>query len=48
MMGSKSFWSAPRLIAGIELMDMIKKGQIGCSTGLVVSDTDRFCSLPTR
>lgn len=48
MMGFKSFWSAARLIAGIELMHMIKKGQLSCSTGLVVSDADRFYSLATR
>jgi len=48
MMGFKSFWSAARLIAGIELMHMIKKGQLSCSRGLVVSDADRFYSLATR
>jgi putative transposase len=48
MMGFKSFWSAARLIAGIELMHMIKKGQLRCSTGLVVSDADRFYCLATR
>ena len=48
MMGFKSFWSAARLIAGIELMRMIKKGQLSCSRGLVMSDADRFYSLATR
>ncbi|MDM0066856.1 IS6 family transposase [Variovorax sp. J31P207] len=48
MMGFKSFWSAARLIAGIELMHMIKKGQLSCSTGLVLSDAVRFYSLATR
>ena len=48
MMGFKSFWSAARLIAGIELMHMIKKGQFSCSTGLVLSDADCFYSLATR
>jgi transposase-like protein len=28
MMGFKSFWSAQRLIAGIEAMHMVKKGQL--------------------
>jgi len=48
MLGFKSFWSAARVIAGIELMHMIKKGQLSRSTGLVVSDADRFYSLATR
>ena len=42
MMGCKSFWSAARLIAGIEFMHMIRKGQLRCFKGLVVSDADRF------
>ena len=29
-------------------MHMIKKGQLRCSKGLVVSDADRFYSLATR
>jgi putative transposase len=45
MLGFKSFWSAARIIAGIETMHMIKKGQLGCHQGLVVSDADRFYSL---
>ena len=48
MMGFKEFHSAARLIAGIDTMHMIKKGQLCCSTGLVVSDADRFYSLATR
>jgi putative transposase len=48
MMGFKSFESARRLIAGIEAMHMIKKGQLRCSKGLVVSDADRFYSLASR
>ena len=47
-MGFKDFDSARKLIAGIETMHMIKKGQLRCSTGLVVSDADRFYSLATR
>jgi transposase-like protein len=48
MMGFKTFESARKLIAGIEIMHMIKKGQLRCSKGLVVSDADRFYSLSTR
>jgi transposase-like protein len=33
MLGFKSFWSAKRLIAGIETMHMIKKGQLHCPGG---------------
>jgi hypothetical protein len=29
-------------------MHMIKKGQLGCHKGQVVSDADRFYSLATR
>lgn len=48
MQGFKSFWPAARIIAGIETMYMIKKGQLSCSAGLTVSDADRFYSLATR
>ena len=48
MMGFKTFESARKVIAGIETMHMIKKGQLGCHQGLVVSDADRFYSLATR
>ena len=48
MMGFGSFHTAARLIAGIETMHAITKGQLGCHQGLVVSDADRFCSLATR
>ena len=47
-MGFKDFESALKLIAGIETMPMIKKGQLGCSKATVVSDADRFYSLATR
>ena len=40
--------TAVTTIAGIETMQMIKKGQLRCSTGLAVSDADRFYSLATR
>ena len=45
MMGFKSFWSAARLIAGFELMHMIKKGQLDCSHGQTPSAADKFYSL---
>ena len=45
MMGFKTFWSATRIIAGIETMHMIKKGQLGCPGGLAFSPTDYFYSL---
>jgi len=48
MMGFKSFNSARKIIAGIETMHMIKKGQLLCPKSLVVSDADRFYSLATR
>jgi len=48
MLGFKTFESAAKLIAGIETMHMIKKGQLGCHQGLVVSDADRFYSLAVR
>ena len=37
MMGFKSFWSAQKLIAGIETMHMIKLGQLHCPGGQVMS-----------
>ena len=45
MLGFKSFWSAKRLIAGIETMHMIKKGQLHCPGGQVMSAADQFYSL---
>ncbi|WP_455289864.1 DDE-type integrase/transposase/recombinase, partial [Cupriavidus necator] len=36
MTGFKSFWSAAKIIAGIETMHMIKKGQLACPDGQVV------------
>ncbi len=48
MMGFGTFNAAAKLIAGIETMHAIKKGQLGCHQGLVVSDADRFYSLATR
>ncbi len=48
MLGFKPFCSAARSIAGIKTMHMIKKGQLGCQQGLVVSNADRFFSLAVR
>ncbi len=48
MMGFKSFWSAARIIAGIETMHMIKKGQLACPGGLASSPADYFYSLATE
>jgi len=45
MLGFKSFWSAKRLIARIETMHMIKKGQLHCPGGQVMSTADQFYSL---
>ena len=36
VMGFKSFWSAQKLIAGIETMHMVKKGQLCCPAGVGV------------
>ncbi len=48
MMGFKSFWSGSKIIAGIETMYMIKKGQLGCPGGLAFSAADCFNSLATE
>ena len=45
MMGFKSFSSAVRIIAGVETMHMVKKGQLGCLGGLAISPADYFYSL---
>ena len=45
MMGFKSFWSARRLIAGIETMHMIKKGQLRYPDGQRPSAAAQFYSL---
>lgn len=44
-MGFKSFWLATEIIAGIETMHMIKKGQLGRPGGLAFSPADYFYSL---
>lgn len=48
MMGFKSFGSAAKLIAGIETMHMVKKGQLCCPGGLAFSAADYFYSLATE
>ena len=48
MMGFKSFGSAAKLIAGIETMHMVKKGQLRCPGGLAFSPADYFDSLATE
>ncbi len=45
MLGFKSFWSAQRLIAGIETMHMVKKGQLHCPNGQPASAATQFYSL---
>lgn len=48
MLGFKSFRCAARLIAGMETMHMIKKGQLRYSDDLAFSDADYFYSLAVR
>jgi len=45
MLGFKTFHCATKLIAGIETMHMIKKGQLNCPDGQVASAADQFYSL---
>jgi transposase-like protein len=45
MLGFKSFWSAQKLLAGIETMHMVKKGQLDCSNGQPMSAAAQFYSL---
>jgi putative transposase len=45
MLGFKSFRCASILIAGIETMHMIKKGQLDCPEGQASSAADQFYSL---
>ena len=48
MLGFKSFHCARAIIASIETMHMIKKGQLRCPGGLAFSDADYFYSLAVR
>jgi transposase-like protein len=45
MLGFKSFWCAARIIAGIETVHMIKKGQLYRPQGKPLSAADQFYSL---
>ena len=45
MMGFKSFWRARIIIAGIETMHMIRKGQLDCPSGQPASAANQFYSL---
>jgi putative transposase len=45
MLGFKSFGSATKIIAGIETMRMIKKGQLAYPRGQVTSAANQFHSL---
>jgi transposase-like protein len=45
MLGFKSFWSAQKLIAGIETMYMVKRGQKHCPNGQAISAAEQFYSL---
>ena len=45
MLGFKSFWSARIIIAGIETMHMIRKGQKDCPEGSAMSAAQQFYSL---
>ena len=42
MLGFKSFWSAQKLISGIETMHMIKKGQMRCPREQTLYGTNQF------
>lgn len=45
MLGFKSFWSARRILAGIETMHMVRKGQMVCPEGQPMSAAQQFYSL---
>jgi hypothetical protein len=45
MLGLKTFHSARRTLRGIELMHMIKKGQMVTSDGQDLSAAEQFYSL---
>ena len=45
MLGFKSFWSARIIIAGIEIMHMIRKGQMDYPAGQPMSAAQQFYSL---
>ncbi len=43
--GVQKFGSAVRIVAGIETMHMIKKGQLACRAGKALPAADQFYSL---
>ena len=45
MMGFKSFWAARRILAGVETIHMIRKGQMSCPKGVVTPAAQQFYSL---
>ena len=45
MMGFKSFWSAASILAGIETMQVIRKGQLDCPKAETSSPASQFYSL---
>ena len=45
MLGFKSFWSARRTLAGIELTHMLKKNQMLATDGQKLSAAEQFYSL---
>ena len=45
MLGFKSFWSASSILAGIETMHMIGKGQVDCPNAQSSSPASRFYFL---
>jgi putative transposase len=45
MMGFKSFWSAQKLITGIETMHMVTKGQLHCPDRQAMSAAEQFYSM---
>ncbi|MEA3134453.1 MAG: putative transposase, partial [Gammaproteobacteria bacterium] len=47
MLGFKTFRCARILLAGIELMHMIAKGQMKCARGIHLSGADQFYDLAT-
>jgi putative transposase len=45
MLGFKDFRSAAKIVAGIETMHMIRKGQLACPEGQAMSAAQQFYSL---
>ena len=45
MLGFKSFLTAQIVIAGIETMHMLRKGQMDCPAGSTASATEQFYGL---